>query len=291
MNGPGGLPGNSPLQRFERIERRGWLPHRYIAGLELANDGTDATNDIVIDEGVCRSECNIVNGAASTLMRDQMDIELPVAITKQLDVSWAPSNYDPDGRSNGDISGGRSAGTSISDTTWHVFAVTGPGRKADILIHSSVTQSSVLAELAKMGGYTAYRRVGSVLRESSTIVPFKQFSDEFIRVTPAKDIDVSTPGTSANTATLRVPLGVRVLARLNAGILGGGVYVSAMDQADQAVATTDTPLASVYDASNNNFGYLTVLTDTSGQVRLRASANNRALMVVLGWTDFRGKAG
>ena len=33
MNLPYGLPGDGPLQRFERVERRGWLPGGFIDGL------------------------------------------------------------------------------------------------------------------------------------------------------------------------------------------------------------------------------------------------------------------
>ena len=48
MNLPYGLPRDGPLQRFERVERRGWLSGGFIDGLILSNDSTDATNAIGI---------------------------------------------------------------------------------------------------------------------------------------------------------------------------------------------------------------------------------------------------
>src|ERR1700754_1262771 len=107
MNAPLRLP-NSAIEKALALRyAQGSLPRGWIDGLTLSNDGTDATNDIGIASGSARSTSRIVDGAVSTLTRDQCDIDLPVAIIKQLDVAWAPENYDPDGFGGGDRSGGR----------------------------------------------------------------------------------------------------------------------------------------------------------------------------------------
>jgi hypothetical protein len=61
VNLPLGLPGDGPIHRFEKLEAYGWLclPPGWISGLILSNDGTDATNDIAVSKGVCRSTVNV----------------------------------------------------------------------------------------------------------------------------------------------------------------------------------------------------------------------------------------
>lgn len=289
MNGPFAFPGSGPVHRFEQREAQGWLPRGWIDGLTLSNDGTDATNDIGIAAGVARSTVNIIDGAASTLTRDQVDLELPVAIIKQLDVAFAPDNYDPDGYSGGDRSGGRSS-SAISDTTWHAILAGGAGLKPDVFLHDAATQASILAEMQKTGGYSAYRRIGSIIR-STSIRPFIQLGDDFDWVTPTLDVNNATPGTTTNTGTLTVPTGVSVMARVNiSAATAQGIYVSALDQTDSAMSYSAAPLGTIGDGSNASAsGPLPVRTNTSGQIRYRANANSQLYIVTVGWRDQRGK--
>src|SRR5581483_6793069 len=119
-----GFPGGSELLRVLENGRHGVLPRGYIDGLTIANDTTDAVNDISVAPGCCRSTVNMAfsfDNAPSTLTRHQRDIEFSRTMIKQLDVSWAPENA---GRS--DRSGGRSS-AAIANGTWHVFAIGGSG--------------------------------------------------------------------------------------------------------------------------------------------------------------------
>ena len=291
MNGPLGFPGSSPNAALEVQLNRGFLPPGHIC-LTLANDGTDATNDIAIAPGACRSTVAIVNGTPSTLMKDQGDLEIPASIVKQLDVSWAPAMFG-----GGGLSGLRCPGSSISDTTWHIYVVGAPGRQCDVLAVDSATQATVLAELRKIG-FTAYRRIGSVLRESSALVAFKQTGNYFLRKTHAA-VDLNNPGTSAVTHTLKVPVGIVVEAEVYFGVsLGGAVnatygWLSPLDAVDETPSANITNIC-VTDDSAGGVGVsrspLRVYTNTSGQVRSRLNGSSTDITVnlhVRGWTDTR----
>ena len=292
MNGPLSIPGDGPLQRFEAREVVGFLPPGHINGLILSNDTTDATNDIAISAGTCRSTSNIVNGATSTLLRDQIDIELQVSCIKQLDVAWAPRADDLNGYHSGDRSGGRSS-SAISNTTWHVFAIGGAGLAADILLHDGVSPAAVLPD-----GYTAWRRIGSVLRASAALVTFVQQNDTFLLKTVVRDINVTTSGTSAVLRTLTVPVGIQVDAIVDVGmtIANGSaanyVLVTSPDQTDSAAAATLYTIGSVEDATINvsSTARLSVRTNTSAQIRTRESAGNANHTLRIntsGWVDSR----
>lgn len=299
MNRHRGLPHSALDKRFEKLHARGNLPRGYIDGLILSNDTTDATNDIAIAAGSARSTVNIIDGVASTLTRDQMDLDLPVGIIKQLDVAWAPENYDEDGYSGGDRSGGRSA-SAISNTTWHTYAIGGPGVPTDVMFHDSATQSSVLAALP--GGYTAARRGGSVVRAGGTILGFIQRGgDKFILTTPVLDISATNPGTSAVTRTLSsIPTGVIVEAIVNASMrsLTSGsivVYLSSLETANIAPSHSVAPLGSM-DTTNTAAVDTTaasqhrIFTNTSAQIRSRLSAsgaNDVLRIATIGWVDTR----
>jgi hypothetical protein len=278
-----GPSNHSPLRDYERVRARGFLPRGYIDGLVLSNDSTDSTNDIAVSAGSCRSSSNIVDGAISTKTADQLDLEIPVSIIKQLDVSWAPENYDPEGFSGGDRSGGRSS-SSLSNTTWHVFVIGGEGRQADILEHDATDPSAVLP-----GGYTAWRLIGSLVRTGGAIKAFVQHGDLFMWVTPVLDVSNNTPGTSANTGTLTVPTGVRVMAFMNVMMNVGQLYLSPLDITDQAATNGANPISTVDSGTGDGGSQAHVLTNTSAQIRYRAAQNVLVAIATLGFYHQRGK--
>lgn len=295
MNGPLGLPGSSQHAALESQFHRGFLPRGWIDGLTLANDTTDATNDISIAPGVCRSTVNIVGGTPSTLARDQMDLEIPATILKQLDVAWGAAHYTDRG---GDRSGLRCS-SSISDTTWHIYVIGAPLRQTDIIAVDSAVQATVLAELRKVG-YTAYRRVGSIIRASSALVAFAQNGDYFLRKT-LDLLSVNNPGTSRVTHTLKVPVGVVVEADVYFGItLSGAVNVTvglvcSIDATDEEATVGRTSVQSTDDSAGGvNISRISarVKTNTSGQIasRLNGSSTDITTNVDLrGWWDSRGR--
>lgn len=292
MNAPFGLTGNGPVQRYEQREAQGLLPRGWISGLTLSNDSTDATNDIAISAGVCRSTVNIVDGVPSTRTCDQVDLEIPVQIIKQLDVEWAPENYDPEGYSGGGRSGGRSQ-SSVSNTTWHVYAAGAAGLPADILFHDSATQSSVLAALP--GAFTAYRRIGSVIRLSGALLLFTQNKDSFRLRMPIRDVSSSTISTTESACILSVPVGLTLLVDLNVRISNAGssadIYLRHPSDEDSQPSGSVAPMSTLSSAGAGSpaAAQARVWCNTSAQIMARASASSTTLIVATcGWWDARG---
>lgn len=283
---------NSAIDKlFERKVSEGWLPRGHIDGLILSNDAGDTTNDIGIASGVCRSTVNsayVYSNAYSTLARHQRDIEITDAIIKQIDVVWAPGN-----------GGGRSA-SALSNTTWHKYAIGGKGLRDSVFFHDSATQSSVLA--AMPGGYTAYRRIGSIIRSGAAIVAFTQIGDYFERQTTAADISAANPGASAVTRTLSVPTGIVVSARLYLSVVNvaaGGVTtyslltaLTSVDQTPSSTVSQTAGAATVAGFVTSASTEVSVYTNTSAQIRSRLSASDASVTLVIntrGWIDTRGR--
>jgi hypothetical protein len=289
MNGPLGLPGDGPVQRFEAREPQGWLPRGWIDGLILSNDSTDATNDIGISAGCCRSTSNIgPDGIRTTLAKYQADLEIPAAIIKQLDVAWAPENYDPENGIGGGARSGLRSSSSISDTTWHVFAIGGFDCPTDILAHDGVDPSAVLPN-----GYTAWRMIGSVIRASAALLLFTQVGEFFRLKTPTLDVDSSSISTSS-TQTLTVPSGLSVRALCNIFTSHGTaatVYVKHPDDTDTIASATAAPLGSAgTNTTDTTYGQVEVYTNTSRQFTVRSSASSTTVrMATLGWWHSRGR--
>jgi len=291
-----GLVGYPALARFEHLERRGWLPRGWIDGFILSNDSTDATNDIAISAGTCRSTSNIgPDGIRTTLAKYQADLEIPVAIIKQLDVAWAPENYEPEnGIGSGSRSGMRSS-SAISNTTWHIFAIGGFDCPTDIFAHDGVDPSAVLPN-----GYTAWRRIGSVIRSSGAILGFSQSGDHFHLDVPLTDVSAANPGTSAVTRTLTVPTGVIVFPVMSVTVKDGTSnpnmgLITSLAQTDTAPTNTLYNFGSPAAASTSNLCCATIVdvpTNTSAQVRSRLQATGASdilLIVTHGWRDARGR--
>lgn len=250
----------------------------HIDGLILANNGTDATNDIDIGAGV-------------TVSDDGVLMQLASGITKRLDASWAV------GSGNGGLDTG-----SIADDWYHMWLIMRPDTQVvDCLFSASATSPTMPAN------YTKKRRIGAVLRTSSALKAFVQCGDEYLWVTPVSDINVTNAGTSAVTRTLAsVPDGLKVLANITCGIINGtstliGVIISSLDTTDQAPQSPATNSASSNSFSNYVSGgvvggwipEMRIRTNTSAQIRSRQSAgstNDRLTILTRGWTDPRGRS-
>lgn len=243
-----------------------------IKGLTLSNNGTDPTNDIDIAAGACMSD--------DADPADRVVMYLSSAITKQLDAAWAVGNNQ----------GGRSSAAAIENTTYHVFAVkrTDTG-VVDVILDVSATAPTMPTN------YTKKQRIGSIMRESAAIVLFTQDEDFFERTTPSFDVDAASPGTSAVTRTLSVPIGISVHAFVNASTLDGNGgpnqwYLSDLAVTDQAASGTANPLATVITQSNvNNAVQARIRTNTSAQIRsrLQAAAGGTVRISTLGWFDYK----
>jgi hypothetical protein len=240
------------------------LLRNYLAGYELSNNATDATNDIDIAVGVCVDSTNSVFIENTT-----------AALTKRLDAAW----------SVGDNGGFLDTG-SIANGTYHVYAI----YRADTGV-SDVIASTNASSPTLPANYTHYRRIGSILRESAAIVPFVQDGDIFLRATAVQS-SASTVGTTAVLVTCNVPIGIKVLVKTRITCPSGATNVIMVTSPDM----TDVAPGAAY---NTNPGYDLgstattyrddIRTNTSGQIRLRAGGASQSYAVyTLGWTDRRG---
>lgn len=254
-----------------RTAGRNWeigsMPIGYLYGLTMSN-AADTTNDITVAAGRCKDSTG------------EVDMIIGSAITKQLDASWVVGNNQ----------GGRSS-AGLADDTWHVFVIAKAfGLTADVLFHNAVDPSAVLPT-----DYLYFRRIGSIIRRSSTIIQFTQVGDTFRLKSPTLDFDSTTLGTSGATATLTVPLGLTLRVNMNALFQqGSGAVVYIYNAGDTAMdpAATAAPLGSI---GNNSTGsqvvaQVEVWPNTSGQVFVDSTAANTTLrLATLSWTDSRGR--
>lgn len=238
------------------------LPPGFIFGLGLANNSGDATNDLDIAVGRCRDAADTAN------------LVLAGPLTKRLDATWAA----------GTNQGGLDTGSKANSTTYHVWLI-GDGTTVDVLFSTSASSPTM------PGGYTLKRRIGSIITDGSgTIRPFVQAGDDFLLVTPALDVNVSTLGTSRSLYALTVPAGLVVDAKIRAYNLSGSanVWIGPPAEADQAPSTSASPLFTLAGADWN--AALRIRTDTSRQIAARSNSGSTSWRAVtLGWIDRRGR--
>jgi hypothetical protein len=251
----------------------------YLFGLTLANNGSDATNDIDFATGRC------VDSTSAVFMN------FTSALTKRLDANWAA----------GTNQGMRNSAAAITDTTYHIYAVCkAAGADPDIYAHTSTTVATVITALQAETGGSAYlyaRRIGSIMRASSAIRTFSQLGDEFLLTDPPLDVDVANTLTTAELlSTLSVPAGIKVTALINAMTFdassGHAVYISSPDVNDEAPSFTAGPGRTLAGYANLVAAQrVSVRTNTSAQIRSRSdlATVDTYRIVTLGWIDTRGR--
>lgn len=260
------------------------LPPGFLFGCTISNNAGDAVNDLDITSGSCRDSTNTVN------------ITCAAMTGKQLDVGWAP----------GSAAGLRNSGAAITNTTYHIYAVSKADGTQDYYAHTSTTVATVITALQAEAGGASYlyaRRIGSIIRAGGTILGFKQSGDLFrLNDAPALDFTTANPGTSAVTWTIGgCPTGIVVEALVRFGYNNNNTYaavvLSPLDSTDQAPSNTATPLGSGahYGVASANTMILweQVKTNTSAQIRYRvsfSSASTTAYGVGYGWRDDRGRS-
>ena len=245
-----------------------------LAGFGMANNATDATNDIDVAAGRCRATGDLGN------------IVLTGALTKQLDAVWAP----------GSNAGMRASGAAIADGTYHVFAIKRPDTGVvDVAADTSVVGANIAANTN--AAYTLMRRIGSILREAGVIAGFVQQGDYFRRKAMALSVSVTNPGTAALIGTLHVPVGINVLAQVHGWSQAGGVATEMLISdlaANDELPNTTTIIGNVGTANINSsvIGQLLIRTNTLAQVRHRNYGSDASVIpkiMTVGWFDRRGR--
>jgi hypothetical protein len=248
-------------------------------GLTLRNNTTDAANDLDIAAGVAADETGAIM------------MKLASGLTKRLDANWAA----------GTNQGGRYSGAAIANTTYHVWLVSkAAGADVEVYLDPSADRATVIGHLqAETGGasYLYARRIGSIMRASGLIVPFRQIGDTFLRLTPVADRN-STAAVTNTLLTLSLPTGINVtpiLRQLVAGnaaldisiFIGGG---------DEATASLDWIRHAFTTAATTLIYYWSpplLRTNTSGQIRFTQTNGTGAptfsQTFTHGWIDTRGR--
>ena len=245
-------------------------PSGHIHGLTLSND-VDADHDITIAIG------NAVDS------NNDLSLELTASLTKQIDVAWAA----------GDNAGGRFPAAAVAIDTWyHVFLIKKDSDgTTEAGFDTSVTAVNIPA------GYTAYRRIGSVLTDgSANIIAFKQVGNEFIWELPIRDY-TGAPATSRVEHTMSSPLDVNCMVRVDihgtdTASAGGMLRLYSPYAADAAVTSANASLQ-LYHFTSNGEGYgiqVEILTNLLSQMSVRsASTVANTNLNTVGYTDFRGQ--
>lgn len=249
------------------------LPRGWIDGLKLSNNASDAVNDIDVAAGEVRGTRGI------------LDMALPSSITKRLDADFTA----------GTGNGMRYSGAALTTATYHIFLIGKADSTTDIFAYTGVDPTAVLPT-----DYIDYRRIGSIMYESTTIVPFKQNGDYFTRVTLSQT-GYANPGTSAVNRAVGVPTGIKVCARVFACVLntGGSTATYALftdiDENNETPSNTKTHIPTTFGSAAGVTAAsvtLDIWTDTSGQIRSRLSFSDASVQLTMaarGWTDRRDR--
>lgn len=251
------------------------MPRGYLSGLTLSNNSSDSDHDIDIAVGEARDTA------------DGVDLSISSIFTKQIDATWA----------SGSGNGGMANGVSLSADTWyHVYLVELDAGGTDAGFDTATNAANLVAT---SGVASAYRRIGSVLTDSSSnILGFTQFEDEFIFDSQVTNVNGSALGTSRVLQTVTTPTGFEVKAILGlvAVVAGSNNSVNiTLTHPNVTDATPDAPNANNAgeNSSNNNgtwaAGTHIVRTDTSSQVAFRQSFNSTVYINTNGYYDPRGR--
>jgi hypothetical protein len=233
---------------------------------KMQNSAGDAVNDTDFLAGAC-----ISSDATRWPMQSSS------TITKQLDAAWAVGNN----------AGGRMSAAAIANTTYHCYQIRRPDTGVvDFGFDVSATAPTLPTN------YTQYRRIGSILRESATIIPFRQDGDYFRRTTAAVDRN-STAAFASALLTLSIPLGIvcQPILGINCTASAGGTGTIQFGDAAQGAA--NYPVA----FSNNgvtvlNMTFGGVFSNTSSQIYYSAGVSGTLAgntLTTFGWVDTRGR--
>lgn len=246
----------------------------HIGGL-LVTNGTDATHDLDIAVGSFRNAA------------DTVSFKTTAAFGKQGDVAFAK------GGTPGTPAGGLGNTVTLpASGTIHLHAITEDATgDVDFYFDTSVSGANV-----PTGGWTFRRRVMSWTTDGSNLLitlVTRELAGGAIEVLiddPPLDIDAAHSATSTLRA-LSVPNDIQVRALINEHSTGIVLqYTHAPAASNEAPSQSVGPLYTASSVSGHGYGVPQshLATDTSGQIRTRASAaSGNVRIATLGWIDER----
>lgn len=245
----------------------------YLFGCTLSND-SGGTTAIAVAAGSARDSTNVAILTRASALTG-----------KVLANAWTVGN-----------GGGLLDTGAVANTTYHIYLI----KRVDTGVVDAIASTSASAPTLP-ANYTLYRRIGSILRESGAIVLFTQRGDEFERLVPINDVNVTHPGVSAVTATLSVPIGIVVDVRFSASVYdvtpatSTEVLLTSLTQTDTTPSVTICDLRSAATGGvtdSTSTGDFIRFTNTSGQIRYRldvSTTDHTFRITTIGWVDTRGR--
>jgi hypothetical protein len=206
-------------------------------------------------------------------------INLASPLTKQIDAAWAA----------GDNAGGLFSGTVSADTTYHCFLIV---KDSDGSIDAGFDASLSAANIPS--GYTAFRRIHSVVTDSSAnINGFTQSGDYIESAIPVTSLSNANTLNTRQLLTLSgVPTGLnsihaRLSVLLDNPASNETVWIKSTSFPDQAAGTSNLTISA--RASQRDSAQAEVSIDSSAQVAWRGVLGTTASFSISaqGWIDPR----
>lgn len=244
-----------------------------------ATANTFSINGLIMSTAGASTTITVGRGAATG--QDGVIMQLAAALAKTTG-AWAV----------GSGNGGLDTGSIANNTAYHVYLIERPDTGVKDIIFSLNAATPALP-----ANYTRYRRIGAwITNASAQWISMKQDGDRFTKLSPTViDINVTNPGTAAVLRTLPVPLGIKLISILNAGVVRGTGNVTELRLTDPDISAS----SALPELTGDNASALTyngdqffIITNTSGQVRTQLStsvADTVLRITVMGWIDSRGK--
>ncbi|MBB3396883.1 hypothetical protein [Rhizobium sp. BK060] len=267
---PGTMTGPVNYANFAITNPAGkWLRGYISPGFNLANNATDATNDIDFPAGVVASD------ETTPILMDH------AAGTAQLDVVYGTGN------------GGRFSSAAISDGWWHCFVIS----NGTTVSRGFSKNLDPTADSNYPAGYTHYRRVASWSRESGVLVQLSQVGDVFRRKT-AIVIASSVTTIADQLVSTGTPLGIVCAPLINWAVIpaANSAYQGSLGSAADGASNVGVIFCGSTTSPSNR--YISnpppmFFTNTSGQLWMNrsviAGTINSSDVSCAGWVDTRGR--
>lgn len=233
----------------------------YIAGLTLSTAGTSSSFQVAA--GIATDSTNAVF--------------MKLAAIQKNTGNWSVGN-------NG---GGLVTGALAGSTFYHVWLI----RRPDTGVVDVIADAATNATPTLPPNYTQFRRIGSIRTDASNNwTKFIQRGVYYSWDVSFNDVANAVIGTVAIPTATAVPPGVKVKGTYNVtsvAPLGHGLLVSPMDVSDQVVTSGNVNVGFCQATGGVVLTSLEVITDTSRQIRVRASiAGCNYYVWTQGWQDF-----
>lgn len=250
------------------------LPRNYIDGFLVTNDVT--TPNSVLDIGAGQAS----DSANATAINNT------VTFNKSTAGSWVA----------GSGANGMGSGLTVTASTWYFAYAIINGGAFDVYFDTSLTGANAPA------GTTAFRLVYPFKTDASAhILPVSQNPnnpDEFLWVTPIRDVNAATPPVSSTAVALSVPSGIMTNALFYGTVVAntGTVFLGLSAPAVAATALPVIVAGGVQGSLAVDVGYdaaqFNVRTNTSSQINVSSSGSGTGVaytIVTIGWVWRRGR--